>query len=274
MDCQTEKHIQKKLMKYLRNKLIGAMALLLIVPNINCQNNSEVSQLRDFSGIWKFIPPEAGYDSIYKVIKNDFMIEIVYWIDSKKISTDKFLTIIGFSNNYQEIFKLSDLRNQGQRMCFYKKNTNVPNDSIRYFEEARPSCFASYNGIGMDGFEPSETKNGLNCLYFNFNGRDDERWDQCSHLPNYIVQALMKQNRNDWNKVHQLLPYDYKMVISDKAIIYSQPEIATRMYILKNDVVEIYETQGDWIKIKYYIEKQGKDTGKTIEGWIKKSDVE
>jgi len=84
----------------------------------------------------------------------------------------------------------------------------------------------------------------------------------------------MKQDRKDWEKVRQLLPYDYKMVVSDKAIIYSQLGTATRMYIHKNDVVEIYETKGDWLKIKYYTEKNNKDTGKTIEGWIKKSDVE
>lgn len=40
----------------------------------------------------------------------------------------------------------------------------------------------------------------------------------------------------------------------------------TIMYLLKNDEVEILEEKSGWLKIRYY----GK---KTIEGWIKKSDV-
>jgi hypothetical protein len=48
----------------------------------------------------------------------------------------------------------------------------------------------------------------------------------------------------------------------------------TKMYLLKNDPVEIIEEKDNWLKIKYYPEKNGEWTGKTIEGWIKKSDVE
>ena len=39
------------------------------------------------------------------------------------------------------------------------------------------------------------------------------------------------------------------------------------MYLLKGDVVEILQEKDDWLQIRYY----GK---KTIEGWIKKGDVE
>ncbi len=113
-----------------------------------------------------------------------------------------------------------------------------------------------------------------NYLLFNFNGRDYEYYQQCTHLPNYIVQSLLKQNRKDWQKVRELLPYDYKIVRVPKTTIYSQPNELTRMYLLKDDVVEVTEEKGEWLQIKYYIEKKNKDTGRTIEGWIKKSDVE
>ena len=46
------------------------------------------------------------------------------------------------------------------------------------------------------------------------------------------------------------------------------------MYLLKNDPVELVEEKDNWLKIKYYPEKNGVWTGKTIEGWIKKGDVE
>ena len=263
-------------MKYLKNKLTVMVALLMVTSNIYCQSNNEVSDLKDFSGIWTFIPPDGSNDTTFvgiDIIAKNLNIDLTYWKESKKC-TVLGINIIGFAHSYESVKKISDLENKGQRMYFYKNNLNAPNDSIKYFEEASPSCFASFNGIGIDDFEPSKTKNAPNCLFFNFNGRDYERWEQRSHLPNYIVESLIKQNRKDWEKVRQLLPHDYKMVVNDKAIIYSQLETATRMYILKNDVVEINETKGDWLKIKYYIEKNNKDTGKTIEGWIKRSDVE
>jgi hypothetical protein len=65
-----------------------------------------------------------------------------------------------------------------------------------------------------------------------------------------------------------------KHIKSSKAIIYSQPDIPTKMYLIKGDVVEILEEKGDWLRINYYPEKDGKETGKTIEGWIRKTDME
>ncbi|SFQ34977.1 hypothetical protein SAMN04515674_115149 [Pseudarcicella hirudinis] len=52
-----------------------------------------------------------------------------------------------------------------------------------------------------------------------------------------------------------------------KSTIWSTPNHPTKQYLLKGDEVEILETQDDWLKIRYY-------GSKTIEGWIKKTDVE
>lgn len=61
------------------------------------------------------------------------------------------------------------------------------------------------------------------------------------------------------------LNLEYKIL--NKTIIYSSPNSPTKMYLLKGDEVEIIKEKDEWLKIRYY----GK---KTIEGWIKKSDVE
>jgi len=56
--------------------------------------------------------------------------------------------------------------------------------------------------------------------------------------------------------------------IKIKVYLSSSPQNApTKMYLIKGDEVEIIEEKDEWLKIRYY----GK---KTIEGWIKKSDVE
>jgi hypothetical protein len=76
------------------------------------------------------------------------------------------------------------------------------------------------------------------------------------------------------NKEIKIFASIRKHIKSNKAMIYSQPDIPTQMYLIKGDVVEILEEKGDWLRINYYPEKDGKETERTIEGWIKKTDME
>ena len=75
------------------------------------------------------------------------------------------------------------------------------------------------------------------------------------------------------NSLYQSWEVRYKFVDKvriinfSKSIIHRIPNKPTKMYLIKGDEVEILEDNGEWLKIRYY----GK---KTIEGWIKKSDVE
>ncbi len=56
-------------------------------------------------------------------------------------------------------------------------------------------------------------------------------------------------------------------IMAEKSRIHSVPNQPTKMYLIKGDEVEYLEENGEWYKIRFY----GK---KTIEGWIRKSDVE
>jgi hypothetical protein len=60
---------------------------------------------------------------------------------------------------------------------------------------------------------------------------------------------------------------EIKKIRISRSLINSSVNTPTKMYLIKNDEVEILEEKGEWLKVRYY----GK---KTIEGWIKKSDVE
>jgi hypothetical protein len=68
--------------------------------------------------------------------------------------------------------------------------------------------------------------------------------------------------------------FNFKIINVNKSIISEQPNQPTKMYLLKNDSVEVIEEKDNWLKIIYYPEKNGEWTGKIIEGWIKRSDVE
>ena len=100
-------------MKYLRSRSFGLVALF-IATIAYCQDNNKMSDLRNFPGIWKFIPPEIGYDSLVLVIHKNLMIDITYWNDTKNISIYGKPTIIGFSNVDDEINKLSKSSTESQ----------------------------------------------------------------------------------------------------------------------------------------------------------------
>jgi hypothetical protein len=58
----------------------------------------------------------------------------------------------------------------------------------------------------------------------------------------------------------------FKKINNAKSIIHSTSMKLTKTYLIKGDEVEIIEEKEDWLKIRFY----GK---KTIEGWIKKTDI-
>ena len=67
-------------------------------------------------------------------------------------------------------------------------------------------------------------------------------------------------------------PFKFKNIKVSITNIYISPNTPTKMYLIKGDEVEIIEEKDDWLKIRYY--GNGATSRKTIEGWIKKSDVE
>ena len=100
-------------------------------------------------------------------------------------------------------------------------------------------------------------------------------YEKVEKIPNNLVLALSvisKKIKRDLLKEH--LDNDYLIIKKSKSLIYKTSKQPTKMYLLKNDPVEVLEEKDNWIKIKYYPEKNGEWTGKTIEGWIKKTDVE
>ncbi|MFC0186095.1 hypothetical protein SAMN04515674_12326 [Pseudarcicella hirudinis] len=253
-------------MKHLKNNLW--LILLITTANFTFAQDTNVpSQLKDFEGIWQFIPPEWSNDTSFIAI--DFLHNskrlTLYFEKEDKSVFSLGPDIIGFSPKNKNIVKLSDLEEIGQRMYFYRPNPQAPNDSIKYFDQASPSCFASFNGIGSDDYEPPS--NGKpNYFLFNFDGRNYEYHRQIQHIPNYIVKSLL-ENKKELYKVETFLGVKYAKVKIDKSFIFSSPTKGTNMYLLKGDEVEILETKDDWLKIRYY-------GSKTIEGWIKKTDVE
>lgn len=76
------------------------------------------------------------------------------------------------------------------------------------------------------------------------------------------------EDQNEQWEVKWKFTNGIRKVSKYKSIIFQQADaLPTKMYLINGDDIEVLEEKGDWFNIRYY----GK---KTIEGWIKKSDVE
>ena len=259
-------------MEYLKSKL---MIVLLLIANITFGQDTRItSNLKDFEGIWQFIPPEWSNDTTFTsidIIKNRTRFNLFYWHKSKSINVD--FDLIAFVPKNKKIQRISDLVDSGFQMFSYSPSPNAPNDSIKYLKGSGQYFIAMYNGIaGEEEFNlPSDGK--PNYFTFNFNGRENEYHQEIYHLPNQIVRALCANNVEK-AKVEAFQNIKYAVIKAVKTLLFKEPSFPSKMYLLKNDPVEVVSEKNEWLKIKYYPEKAGKWIGKTIEGWIKKTDVE
>ncbi|MCU0394099.1 MAG: hypothetical protein MUE81_23570 [Thermoflexibacter sp.] len=115
--------------------------------------------------------------------------------------------------------------------------------------------------------------NWIDSSYF-YNGTDVFDYIKVQSLPMDLRLQLFRLSKpKNRNYLYDFLRLDYRFIKS-KSRIYKSPNHSTKMYLVKEDIIEVIENKADWLKIKYYPEKNGAWTGKTIEGWIKKSDVE
>lgn len=77
----------------------------------------------------------------------------------------------------------------------------------------------------------------------------------------YVLVAIEAQNFGKWISVYA--------ISADRAQVYNLPDSKSvqNAFVLKGDVVYVYEEKPDWYYVKY-------DEGKRkIEGWIKKADT-
>ena len=92
-------------------------------------------------------------------------------------------------------------------------------------------------------------------------------WTPGQPQTGYIYNLAINVPKEIMREVKKINPNKYLEINTDKSIIYDNQLVKTKMYFLKGDIVELLETNSNWLLVRYY----GK---KTIEGWIKKSDVE
>ena len=215
------------------------------------------------NGIWKM----ECCDPDYWVIKKN----CIYWINDKNVKTIK-QPILKYC--IPKVATFNKGKDSGQRI--YKNTISL--DSVDFdrdfvldemgMEQVYLLEFKDEDIINGKEIKINDT--GISLDFYHINPKESNRyyvWDNTSPSKIVYYNRILSPPKYILDFYKKIAKETFKTVNKSKAYIFSNKLVKTKMYLIKGDEVEIIEEKGDWIKIRYY----GK---KTIEGWIKKSDVE
>lgn len=240
----------------------------IITISIFLSNLLKAQSSQDFkqmAGIWKFEIPNE-YES-YMI--NDFnkSLKISFWTKSNDsaYTYGTPFSYFGFWDihiNEPQPNHISDLKSSGKYIFFYDRliKTYDSNNKIGY--DSLGNLFQPTRTCEWDIYEKLPYRQKTLELYFNM---EPDVYKKVDEIPDYVLISL-KKNKEHWQRYLEFWGEKEGSIHVQKSFIYSQPNKQTKMYLLKDDEVEIIEEKEDWLHIRYY----GK---KVVEGWIKKSDV-
>ena len=222
-------------------------------------------KLKDLQGVWV----SALDDVDYRVFINDSLIGLGFYKSGDVlIYSDK----IGFVdvNNQDLINAYRKEFNLNLTDADHITNFDVPeNLKLEILNQQKNEKDYFYHGgsiwgLGID-LEDLPSKIGSRFELINSNVFV---YIKVAQLPNNYMNALYKKGKKDKkNYLKNFFNMEFKEIKSTKSTLYKTPNIPTKMYLIRGNEVEVLEQKDNWIRIRYY----GK---KTIEGWVKKEDVE
>lgn len=225
---------------------------MFLLSSICCFSQEEDSISEILNGIWRINKSQE-----FVLIYNDG--KEYYCTSNAALDSKSYTSYLFFKKN------LSQQSNQNKRfyskdfmekdrvfgfvdedeivnVVFFKERNHA--DSIKIYT----SVFLNFFKINHDLIEIAESKQYPNINYY-------ER----------VIQPA-KKILSFFKKVS---PEKFKKIANKKSYIYSSANdnSKTKMYLIRGDEIVIVKDKFQWIKIRYY-------GNKTIEGWIKKSDLD
>ena len=209
---------------------------------------STILPAQNLKGVWEgFISSDPNSAMTYYNLINQGQVLIISLENDSIVSIG--INLVGFSEKKEEILLIQDLKDDGRYLCMCNKLNNDSLDCI----------FPSINLIDSSYF---------------FSGTDVIDYNKVDFLPINTFKLLYRQWGSQNRELFDKFTNKKTKTLITRALVFKSPNTPTKMYLIKGDAVEVVKEQGDWLSIKYYPEKDGKWTGRIIEGWIKKSDVE
>lgn len=222
---------------------IITVTILLTINLISVAQSSK----KDIVGYWQ----NTDDSKIYYAFSHNTAINISIYDDGEIVdSYHKY----GFFDELR-LKSINDLKDEG----YYYFEVEEWN-----FDKENREKDGTYSGIQANVIQMEDDKNSFQ-IYDSARPGQRGTYKRIDQLPSKLARVLKSKNIVINTPTQSSKP---KFLIkSTKSIIYKTPNIPTKMYLIRGNEVEVLEQKGNWLRIRYY----GK---KTIEGWVKKEDVE
>jgi hypothetical protein len=218
---------------------------LVSEAQVNKSSNLDLIQ-----GIWENTMNSDTLNS-YKIIKGINSLGISFTRDSNKFVFYFLESLEGFQNyrsDEADSISVSSLNKNGKYFTTIINKKNIKNKWVKMLYCIVPDYFEC-NGENMS-----------------INGGQLVEFSKIDRLPNSALKLLYyrgKQDKKDYIK--EYLDIKVVEIISQKATIFSAPEMPTSLQLIRYDVVVVIEEKGKWLKVDY---------GTNNLGWIKREDIE
>ena len=244
-------------------KQIIILFYFMVFSNIEVFSQNEEIQINDLNGIWK-----NSIDTVqYVFFKNGRTLSVSYEeidpITNSKMQ-DPFY-FIGVSS-YCFIDKIDILKNVNDSSIINSLE-GIKDPDLKYCKDHGNSGKSYFYWDGPARFDYDKNKDLGDALELE-NERNVFFYRKVKKIPSIIYKELYKQSQKDKHDyLKEFLDMDFREITVMKSIINSSPSVPSKQYVIRGDIIEIIDRKDQWLKIRYY-------GSKTIEGWIKKSDVE
>jgi len=229
-----------------------------LIPTIlNClvsQIHGQVqknSQLVLMQGIWEnTFNSDCEYS--YTIINGMSSLSLVYSNKQNSLNFPLTESIEGFLTENPEDIDSINIKNLKENGAYY---TVIDKKYVNENGWVHKPNFLTPEYFECDGENMS------------INGGQLVEYVKIKRLPGAALKLLYNRGKKDnRDYIKEYLQIEVGEITSEKCVIYSEPGIPTKMYLIRGDIVTIIREKEDWLNIEYL-------GTKLVKGWIKKSDV-
>ncbi|MFN4087373.1 MAG: hypothetical protein ACK4LB_15650 [Spirosomataceae bacterium] len=232
---------------------------LLLGPNLYSQSLNQY-----LNGVWKMQCCDSDYWIIYK--------NSIFWINEtnfQNISKPFIYFCIPRVLTYEE---LADGRRE------YKKS--IPLDSVDFDKAIVPDPETGIEEIYLMEYQSDDvinqkeiliTDTPLSLSLYHIDPEEKNQfyvWDGTAPSKIVYYNRILNPPVYVLEFFKKIAPDRFRKIVLSKSPIFDNFKKTTKMYLIKDDTVEIIAEESLWLHIRFYGPR------KTIEGWIKKTDVE
>lgn len=231
-------------------KVLVISLIAFFLAKIQAQEK-EKSKLDLIQGIWENIYNNENEKS-FKIINGIKSLGVSFTNDQTDLDFYLMESIEGFQNLDYDSFDSLNINSFNKNDKYFTTIINIK--YIRNGWINKKYC------ILPDYFECD----GEN---MSINGGQLVEYVRINRLPGTALKLIYNRGKKDnRDYIKEYLQIEVREITSEKSVIYSEPGIPTKMYLIKGDIVTIIREKENWLNIEYL-------GNKLVKGWIKKSDI-